>query len=197
MPSFYCCSLNCRFFFFIGIEKGMLSPFILVFSSIAVFVFLSALLTQFCNSCSWLLLSVLFCTATSRLWNDPENTSVERKLLVCVVSACDGGEMKTERKRSLLPRYPVLTLLLWPETRSLWVDERWWETNTLHTTAVFLYQCLENIPYICPMFFSREWGAFPICFTCDFRGNVVSESYYFASLSPLMVVTVYLASQAK
>lgn len=89
MPSFYCCSLNCWFFFFTGIEKGILAPFLLVFPPFAVFVLLPALLTQLCSSCS------CYCSVLLPEWGailkiqvSGENSSY------LLTSTCDGGEMK-------------------------------------------------------------------------------------------------------
>lgn len=174
MPSFYCCSLNCWFFFSTGIAKGILFLFILGFLPFTVFVLIPALLTQLFRSCSWLSLSFLLCNP-SRLRRYPWNTGIRRKFLLSVTSAYDGRDMKMEMEEARdFFSSSVSTLLLWLEDRSLWVDDTWWEGNIIHTAATCEYQWLKNWPCISSFtcFSLRNREHFPICFSHDFRASI-------------------------
>jgi len=145
MPSFYCCSLNCWFFFFTGIENGILSPFILVCVWCFFFLLLQCLCCcQLCSP-SFVVPAVCYCSLSSSIpllpgWGaivkiqvSEENSSYLLLLLVMV------GEWKWGWKKQEIPSFQLSSsdLLLWPENRSLWVDERWLEANMVHTTAAF------------------------------------------------------------
>lgn len=165
MPSFYCCSLNCWFFFSTGIEKGILL-FFLLFQCLSCYQLCSPnFIGPAVGYCS------LFCFVVLPEWGDILEIW---KFLLSVASAYDGREMKMEMEEARDFFSSVPALLLWLADRSLWVDDTWWEANTIHASATWEYQWLKNWPYTGSFtcFSLRNREHFPVSFSHDFRASI-------------------------